>query len=71
MNKEKQIEEQVEGKSKRKGPSVSTIVLVVILVVGMVILLYPSVSDWWNSMQKKKRPYLRVQGVIMNLFPMV
>ena len=50
MNKEKQIEEQVEGKSKRKGPSVSTIVLVVILVVGMVILLYPSVSDWWNSM---------------------
>ena len=50
MNKEKQIEEQVEGKSKRKGPSVSTIVLVVILVAGMVILLYPSVSDWWNSM---------------------
>ncbi len=54
MKKKKQIEEQTEeqteGKPKKKGPSVSTIILVVILVVGMGILLYPSVSDWWNSM---------------------
>ncbi len=39
-----------EKQSKRKGPSISTIVLVVILLAGVGILLYPSVSDWWNSM---------------------
>lgn len=35
---------------KRRGPSLSTILLIVILLVGVGILLYPSVSDWWNSM---------------------
>ena len=50
MKEEKQMEEQIEGKMKKKGPSVSTIILVVVLIVGMGILLYPSVSDWWNSM---------------------
>ncbi len=53
MKKEEQVEEREKGKKERKekkGPSVSTIILVVILVVGMGILLYPSVSDWWNSM---------------------
>lgn len=50
MKKKKQMEEQTEGKPKKKGPSVSTIILVVILAVGIGILLYPSVSDWWNSM---------------------
>ncbi len=50
MKRKKQMEEQTEGKPKKKGPSVSTMILVTILVVGMGILLYPSVSDWWNSM---------------------
>ncbi len=49
MKEEKQMEEQAEGRPKRKSPSVSTIILVVILVVGMGIMLYPSISDWWNS----------------------
>lgn len=35
---------------KKRGPSLSTILLVVILLVGVGILLYPSVSDWWNSL---------------------
>lgn len=38
-----------KGKKKR-GPSVSTIILVVILLAGTGIILYPSISDWWNSM---------------------
>ena len=50
MKKEEQVEEKEKGKKQRKSPSVSTMILVVILVVGMGILLYPSVSDWWNSM---------------------
>lgn len=41
---------KAKGKKKRKGPSISTIILFVILLVGVGILLYPSVSDWWNSL---------------------
>ena len=41
---------KTKGKKKGKGSSVSTIILLVILLVGVGILLYPSVSDWWNSM---------------------
>lgn len=41
---------EVKQKKKKRGPSVSTIILVVILLAGVGIVLYPSVSDWWNSM---------------------
>ena len=41
---------EAEKGRKRKGPSISTIILVVILLAGLGILLYPSVSDWWNSL---------------------
>ena len=47
MNKRETLEEK--GRQKR-GPSISTIVLVLILLAGVAIFLYPSVSDWWNSM---------------------
>ncbi len=47
MEEEKLVEEK--GK-RRRGPSISTIILVLILVAGVGIFLYPSVSDWWNSM---------------------
>lgn len=42
--------EKKKGKKKKRGPSISTIILIIILLVGVGILLYPSVSDWWNSM---------------------
>ena len=47
MNKRETLEEK--GRQKRV-PSISTIVLVLILLAGVAIFLYPSVSDWWNSM---------------------
>lgn len=47
--KKKELKEE-KGKKKKKRVSFSTIILVVILLVGIGILLYPSVSDWWNSM---------------------
>ena len=54
MKKEEQQGEEKgrdrKEKKQRRGPSISTIVLVIILLVGVGILLYPSVSDWWNSM---------------------
>ncbi len=53
MKKEEQQGEEKDRdkkqKKQRRGPSISTIVLVIILLVGVGILLYPSVSDWWNS----------------------
>ncbi|MCI8430766.1 MAG: class C sortase [Lachnospiraceae bacterium] len=54
MKKEEQQGEEKgrdrKEKKQRRGPSISTIVLVIILLAGVGILLYPSVSDWWNSM---------------------
>ena len=47
---EQQGEEKGKHKKKKRGPSISTIILVIILLAGVGILLYPSVSDWWNSM---------------------
>ncbi len=38
-------------KAKKKGRvSISTVILVVIMLAGAMIFLYPSISDWWNSM---------------------
>lgn len=49
--KKKELQEKKGKKRKRKKRvSISTIILVVILLAGVGILLYPSVSDWWNSM---------------------
>ena len=33
----------------RKKNNFSTVILIVILVAGLSLLLYPTVSDWWNS----------------------
>lgn len=46
--------EKKKRKKKKRGPSISTIILVVMLFAGMGVLLYPSVSDWWNSMHATK-----------------
>lgn len=34
---------------KRKFNMISTIVLVVLFLVGLSVMLYPTISDWWNS----------------------
>ena len=47
MDEEKLVEKK--GK-KRRGPSISTIILTVIFLAGVGIFLYRSVSVWWNSM---------------------
>ena len=39
---------------KKKSGSGSTIVLLVILVVGLSLLLYPTVSDYWNSFTQSR-----------------
>ena len=39
---------------KKKSSAASTIGLVLVLVVGFSLLLYPTVSDWWNSMHQSR-----------------
>lgn len=34
---------------RRKSGIFSTIILIIILLVGLCVMLYPTVSDWWNS----------------------
>lgn len=34
---------------KKKRVSISTIILVFLLLVGLAVMLYPTISDWWNS----------------------
>lgn len=38
-----------EGSVKKKISVIYTIVLLVILLLGLCIMLYPAVSDWWNK----------------------
>ena len=49
--------EERDGKKKpekKKGGSLSTVILVIIMLIGLAVFLYPSVSDWWNSMHASR-----------------
>ena len=39
---------------KRKKSNVVTILLVIVLIAGIGIMLYPTVSNWWNSYHQSK-----------------
>ena len=39
---------------KKSKSNLSNIILVVILIIGVSLLLYPSVSDYWNSLHASK-----------------
>lgn len=43
-------EEEMPKKKKKKRVSFSTILLVLIMLAGLGVFLYPSISDWWNSL---------------------
>lgn len=45
---------QKKEKKKRRGPSISTIILVVIFLAGVGIMAYPTVSDMWNSLHQSR-----------------
>ena len=36
---------------KRHG---TTVILLIVLIAGLSLLLYPSFSDWWNSMHQSR-----------------
>ena len=33
---------------------ITTILLIIILLAGLSLLLYPTVSDWWNSLHQSR-----------------
>ncbi len=43
------MKEKAPEKRKKKKGSFSTILLTLILLAGFSVMLYPTVSDWWNS----------------------
>ena len=42
-------EDQAPVPARRRAPSVSTVIAVIVLVAGLGIIAYPGVSDWWNT----------------------
>lgn len=55
-------------KKKKKGGSASTIILVAIFLVGMCILLYPTVSDFWNE-KRQSQAIINYDEIIDKLSP--
>ncbi len=53
---------------KKKGGSVSTIILVAIFFVGLSVLLYPTVSDFWNE-KRQSQAIVDYDSYIENLTP--
>lgn len=37
---------------KRKGSTITTVILVLLFVIGLSLLLYPTLSDYWNSLHQ-------------------
>lgn len=51
------VDEQQDSKAKtpkKKKSNVSTVILIVIFFIGVGILLYPTVSNWWNSFHQSR-----------------
>ncbi len=51
--KEKKQRGKSDGKRKKSGV-VSTVLLIIILLVSLSLLLYPTVSNWWNSFHQSQ-----------------
>ena len=52
-----------KGTRRSRRPSVSTVIAVVVLIGGIGLLLYPTVSDWWNSYHQSRAIASYVQAV--------
>jgi len=53
MKKHVDQNELITGKKKKKF-SVGNLILVLIILVGLSVMLYPTVSDWWNSFHQSQ-----------------
>lgn len=44
----------MKKRKKKKSGTATTVILIVVLIVGLSLLLYPSFSNYWNSMHQSK-----------------
>ncbi len=58
----------MKNNNKKKISSASTIVLVAIFFVGLCILLYPTISDFWNE-KRQSQAIMNYDNIIANLKP--
>ena len=55
--------DEKKKKSKKKRSVVSTLLLILIFLVGLGVLLYPTFSNWWNSMHSSRAIASYVEAV--------
>jgi len=55
-------------KGKKKTGIISTVVLVIIFLVGLSVMLYPTFSDWWNS-KVQSRAIANYNEVVQQIDP--
>lgn len=68
VNKKQKPSEKKQAPQKKKGSSFSTIILVAIFFVGLCVLLYPTVSDFWNE-KRQSQAIINYDDIIVNLTP--
>lgn len=54
---------QAVAHAARRGPRASTVIAVVVLMAGIGVIAYPTVSDWWNSYHQSRAIAEYVQAV--------
>lgn len=62
------MKENKKTAQKKKGGSASTIILVAIFFVGLSVLLYPTVSDFWNE-KRQSQAIVNYDDLIVDLTP--
>lgn len=68
VNKKQKPPGKKQAPQKKKGSSFSTIILVAIFFVGLCVLLYPTVSDFWNE-KRQSQAIINYDDLIVNLTP--
>ena len=48
---------------KKKSSRWTTVILIVILIIGLSLLLYPTFSNWWNSRTQSKAVALYTEQI--------
>lgn len=59
---------KTKTQKKKKGGSGSTIILVAVFFVGLSVLLYPTISDFWNE-KRQSQAIVNYDDLIVNLTP--
>lgn len=62
------MKENKTAQKKKKSGSASTIILVAIFFVGLSVLLYPTVSDFWNE-KRQSQAIMNYDDLIVDLTP--